>query len=273
MFKEKVFILLTAAFFFACSSKKFAQTDRIYKKNAASFAGIIKQVAPENQKIDSLPSTTPQYWVGTVNMGMRKPNFVVLHHTAQDSTAQTLKTFTITKTGVSAHYVVGRNGEIVQMVNDYLRAYHAGAGKWGNVTDLNSCSIGIEIDNNGVEPYSEIQIQSVLKLCKTLKKRYNIPVANFIAHADIAPKRKSDPANFPWQRLAQNGIGFWYDDVMETPPSNFDALSALRIIGYDVSDAKAAVVAFKRHFIQTDLSATLSENDIKILFNLYKKYL
>lgn len=255
-----------------CSTNKYAATDKVYKNMAKGFSKTIKATPPEGQKIDSL--NNEQYFVGTVNMGIRKPNYVIIHHTAQDSTAQTLKTFTIAKTAVSAHYVVGRDGKVYQMVNDYLRAQHAGAGKWGSVTDMNSCSIGIEMDNNGTtDVWTDAQINSLCSLLATLKKKYSIPTANFIGHADFAPTRKPDPNNFPWKTLAKKGFGLWYDDVLQMPPADFDTTIALRIIGYDVKNLGAAVTAFKRHFVGTDLTPTLTESDKLILYNLYKKYM
>ena len=233
---------------------------------------MIQAMPPENQKIDSLAEDM-QSFVGTVNFGIRKPNFVILHHTAQNSLEQTIKTFTLTRTQVSAHYVVSRDGKVVQMLNDYLRANHAGIGRWGNDTDLNSSSIGIEIDNNGSEPYSEAQIRSVVAVLGTLKKRYNIPAANFIGHADIAPTRKPDPNQFPWKALAKKGYGLWYDDVLKMPPADFNYEVALRVIGYDIRNLGAAITAFKRHFVQTDLTPTLTPADKLILYNLYFKYL
>ena len=82
------------------------------------------------------------------------------------------------------------------MLNDYLRAWHAGVAKWGNLTDVNSSSLGIELDNNGNEPFPDAQINSLLELLGRLKKDYSIPTANFIGHADIAPRRKPDPNAF-----------------------------------------------------------------------------
>jgi N-acetyl-anhydromuramyl-L-alanine amidase AmpD len=206
---------------------------------------------------------------------------VIIHHTAQDSLAQTIKTFTLTRTQVSSHYVIGRDGEVVQMLNDYLRSWHAGRGRWGNDTDLNSASIGIELDNNGFEPFTEKQIESLLLVLKRLKTKYSIPAANFIGHSDIAPGRKVDPSiYFPWEKLADAGYGLWYDEVLNTPdfleagpiPENFNSVDALRIIGYDVSDSAAAVQSFKVHFIQRDIESPMSDLDLLILYNLYKKY-
>lgn len=256
---------------YGCSTNKYAATDKVYKKMAKGFAKTVGAFPPE-QTIDSLNNT--QYFVGTVNMGIRKPNYVMIHHTAQTSTEQTLKTFTLSRTAVSAHYVIGRDGAVVQMVNDYLRAQHAGAGKWGNVTDMNSCSIGIEMDNNGTtDVWTEAQINSLCAVLATLKKKYAIPTANFIGHADYAPTRKPDPNNFPWKTLAKKGFGYWYDEVLQMPPTNFDTTSALRIIGYDVKNLGAAITAFKRHFVGTDLTPTLTEPDKLVLYNVYKKYL
>nr|WP_294873793.1 N-acetylmuramoyl-L-alanine amidase [uncultured Pedobacter sp.] len=256
----------------SCSTGKYAATNKVYKKKAGEFAETIKSMPPVGQGV-VLSDPTLQSWVGSVNFGIRRPNFVVLHHTAQKSSDQTIKTFTIAKTEVSAHYVVGRDGKVIQMVNDYLRANHAGVGRWGNDTDLNSSSIGIEIDNSGAEPYSEAQLQSLMTLLSTLKSRYKIPTANFIGHSDVAPRRKVDPANFPWKRFAEKGYGLWYDSVLVMPPDNFDATLALKIIGYDVSNLPAAIVAFKIHFVQTDVTPELTPAVKLILFNLYRKYM
>jgi N-acetylmuramoyl-L-alanine amidase len=222
---------------------------------------------------DSTGAVIPSEFVGTVNFGIRKPNFVIIHFTAQDSVQQTLKTFTVTQTQTSAHYVIAKNGKVFHMVNDYLRANHAGFGKWGSVTDMNSCSIGIEIDNNSKEPFTDPQINSLLVLLAQLKKAYNIPQANFIGHQDFAPKRKPDPGPlFPWKTLAQHGFGYWSDDILELPPENFDYAIALRLIGYDTSDLNAAVIAFKRHFIQTDITPQLTQLDLNVLYNVFVKY-
>jgi N-acetylmuramoyl-L-alanine amidase len=106
-----------------------------------------------------------------------------------------------------------------------------------------------------------------------LKRTYNIPTANFIGHQDWAPKRKPDPGPlFPWKIMAKFGIGIWSDDVLELAPSTFDYATALRLIGYDTSDLPAAIVAFKRHFVQIDSTPQLSQLDLNVLYNVYKKY-
>lgn len=211
-------------------------------------------------------------WVGTVNFNLRKPNFIVLHHTAQDSIQQTLKTFTLKQTNVSAHYVIGRDGKVIHMLNDYLRAWHAGNGSWGRNTDINSSSIGIELDNNGFEPFSDIQINSLLALLTKLKKDYNIPAQNIIGHADIAPSRKRDPsALFPWKLLSLNGFGVWPDDELPCPPPEFNIEQGLQVIGYNTKNLSAAIIAFKLHYIQTEVNDILDEKTVSTIYSIYKK--
>lgn len=257
----------------ACSPKPFAASNKKYKKQAKAYAKIISSQPKDSIMADSLKPAS--YWVGTTNFGMRKPNYVIIHHTAQNSCEQTLKTFTTEQTQVSAHYVICKDGTLHQMLNDYLRAWHAGAAKWGNETDLNSSSIGIEIDNNGVDSFSEAQLNTLLGLLATLKKNYKIPAANFIGHGDIAPGRKVDPSvYFPWQRFAENGYGLWYSDTTNVMlPEKFDPVIALRIVGYDVYNATAAIQAFRRHFLQTERTGELTEPEKKVLYVLMGKYM
>ena len=267
LYKKIITVFLLVAVSNSCSNK-YTATNRSYKKQARAFA---KELKKQPGDVDS--TSTAASWVGTTNFGMRKPNFVIIHHTAQNSCEQTLTTFTLTRTQVSAHYVICKDGTVHHMLNDYLRAWHAGNSKWGNLTDVNSSSVGIELDNNGFEPFTEAQINSLLQVLKTLKKNYNIPTANFIGHADIAPTRKVDPNRFfPWQQLAENGFGYWYDTANVKLPENFNSIQSLRIIGYDTRDTIAAIKAFKLHFIQQDSVAIINDADKKIIYELSKKY-
>ncbi|UIR55691.1 N-acetylmuramoyl-L-alanine amidase [Sphingobacterium sp. SRCM116780] len=268
-------ILLMALAFTSCVGGKYATTEKVYKKKAKEFSKEYAATPALNQGIVKLPTSIEKEWIASINYGIRKPNFVVIHHTAQDSLGQTIRTFHSEKAGVSAHYVVSRTGKVVQMVNDYYRAYHAGAGKWGNDTDLNSSSIGIELDNNGTtDPWTDAQINALVELLSYLKTKYSIPQANFIGHMDLAPTRKNDPSRFPWRTLADKGFGYWYDDFLEIPPVDFNPKMALRIIGYDVKNLDAAIKAFKQHYIQKNTNvATLQEADLKILYSIYKKFL
>ncbi len=200
--KKKTSFLLAISFLIfiiSCVQKPYKATNKSYKKQAKKYSKII---AASNLK-DTVGLNAPVDWVGTTNFNMRKPNFVIIHHTAQNSCEQTLKTFTLPRTSVSAHYVICKDGMVHHMLNDYLRAWHAGAGRWGSLTDVNSSSIGIELDNNGFEPFGDKQMESLEKLLAHLKKTYVIPQANFIGHADIAPTRKNDPnINFDWKSLS-----------------------------------------------------------------------
>jgi N-acetylmuramoyl-L-alanine amidase len=251
----------------SCTRSPYAATNKEYKKQARELAKIIRQSPLD----DSLASGK---WVGTTNFNLRKPNFVIIHHTAQNSCDQTLKTFTQTRTQVSAHYVICKDGLIHHMLNDYLRAWHAGVSKWGNNADINSSSLGIEIDNNGSESFTEEQINSLLTLLSVLKRSYNIPAPNFIGHADVAPTRKNDPnVYFPWKRLADSGFGIWWDDTTQVSvPPDFNYLQALRIIGYDIKDTSAVIRTFKRKYVQEEAGSPFTEADKKILFTLYRKF-
>jgi N-acetylmuramoyl-L-alanine amidase len=259
------FIILVISF--SCTTNPYKTSNKSYKKQTKDYAKLLAAY-PLKDSITSSP-----YFVGTTNFNLRKPNFVILHHTAQNSCEETLATFTTVKSQVSAHYVICKDGTVHHMLNDYLRAWQAGVSKWGNATDINSLSIGIEIDNNGFEPFTEPEINSLLQLLDRIKKAYNIPTANFIGHADIAPGRKVDPNRyFPWQKLAENGFGFWYDTTSVQVPANFDAMQALRVIGYDIIKPEAAIQSFKLHFVQTDSTKTINDDDRKILSELEKKY-
>lgn len=252
----------------ACQHDAYRKTNKAYKKQAKELGKVIAQ----KKLLDTLNVIDHTKWIGTTNFNLRKPNIVVIHHTAQNSCDQTLKTFTLPRTKVSAHYVICKDGTVHHMLNDYLRAWHAGVGKWGNITDVNSSSIGIEIDNNGFEPFTEPQMASLEQVLEHLKRTFNIPQANFIGHADIAPTRKVDPnVNFDWKRIADKGFGLWYKDTTGVElPSNFNSQIALKTIGYDISDSTAAALTFKRKYLQKEDLLPLSIADEKVLFSLWK---
>jgi N-acetylmuramoyl-L-alanine amidase len=245
-------------------------SNELYKKQMNKYAQILSEYPIQ----DSVGLNHAPFWVGTTNFNMRKPNFVIIHHTAQTTCEQTLKTFTLERTKVSAHYVICRDGIVHHMLNDYLRAWHAGVAKWGSTTDINSASIGIELDNDGSEPFADAQMNSLMDLLDRLKKAHDIPTANFIGHADIAPTRKNDPnINFNWELLSSRGFGYWYSDTTNTrPPADFNALLALRIIGYNMKDTTASIVTFKRKFLKDEKNKQLNTGDRKVLFSLVQKY-
>src|ERR1700741_635611 len=239
---KRLFVTIyVIGFLYSCANNPYASSNRSYKRQVKAFAKTIRQYPLR----DSF--ATSSQWVGTTNFSMRRPNFVIIHHTAQNSCEQTLKTFTLKRTQVSAHYVICKDGTVHHMLHDYFRAWHGGLSKWGNTTDINSSSIGIELDNNGFEPFPESQINSLIVLLGNLKNAYSIPPGNFIGHGDIAPGRKVDPnIYFPWKQLADSSFGNWFDDTTGIAvPENFDHLLALRIIGYEMKDTTAVIRAFK----------------------------
>ena len=129
--RNKLLTIVLSAIIAGCASGPYATSNKAYKRQAKKFAAELRR---QPAAIDSVPA--PAQWVGTTNFGMRKPNFVIIHHTAQSACDSTLRTFTLTRTQVSAHYVICKDGTVHHMLNDYLRAWHAGAGKWGNLTDV-----------------------------------------------------------------------------------------------------------------------------------------
>src|SRR6476646_3020388 len=145
-------------------------------------------------------------------------DMLVLHYTGMDSSDAALDWLTREESKVSCHYLVDEDGRIAQMVRESERAWHARPSLWAGETDLNSCSIGIEIHNPGHDidyrDFREAQIQGVEALCRDILGRHPIRPERVVAHSDIAPGRKRDPGEkFDWQRLARAGIGLWVEPV------------------------------------------------------------
>ncbi|GAB3019871.1 N-acetylmuramoyl-L-alanine amidase [Niabella terrae] len=263
--KQAIVFLLLVSGVMACSPKPYATADKVYKKQAKAYSELLRQYPLRDSGMQ---------FVGTTNFTMRRPNFVIIHHTAQNSCEETLRTFTRKGSReVSAHYVICRSGTVYHMLNDLLRAHHGGVSRWGTLTDLNSSSIGIEIDNNGHEPFTEAQINSLLVLLNNLKTTYKIPESNFLGHADIAPGRKVDPSRFfPWKRLADAGFGYWYDTTAVAVKPDFDGLMALRTIGYNTARPADAIQSYKIHFNPSDTTRVLTATDDRIISSLLEKY-
>jgi N-acetylmuramoyl-L-alanine amidase len=170
--------------------------------------------------------------------------------------------------GVSSHYIIQQGGEIFSLVDNEKRAWHAGKSFWQGTYSLNDCSIGIELDNNGCEPFEESLILSLIELCEFLKSEYSIPQENFIGHSDIAPNRKIDPGLlFPWKILADHGFGAWPRNIKYNNPDEIifkygdsgEQISELqqRLLkfGYGIEDSgvfdiqtSAAIRAFQEHY-------------------------
>lgn len=237
-----------------------------------ALAACVHAPAPERNPLAE--------WVPSANHNARKPVLIVLHATEQHSAQQSLDTLrSANRHGrVSAHYLIGDDGRLYQLVADAHRAWHAGAGAWGTIGEVNSASIGIEIDNAVGEPYTQAQIDTLLRLLEDLTTRLGIPKTQVIAHSDLAPTRKRDPgALFPWQRLAEAGFGIWPRGELRDPPPGFDPWLAMAAIGYPLNDRAAAVRAFHRRFRAradgADPHAAFDAEDLRILYALVQPLL
>ncbi|WP_371808128.1 N-acetylmuramoyl-L-alanine amidase [Ruegeria sp. HKCCD7239] len=160
-----------------------------------------------------MPSITDlnPIWHPSPNFGERrgglKPSMVVIHYTAMDSAQDALKRLCDPQHEVSAHFLIGSDGKLWQMVREKDRAWHAGAGEWHGQSDINSRSIGIELDNRGDHPFAEPQMMVLERLLTALLHRWKIPPNGVIGHSDMAPGRKLDPGSrFDWQRLEHQGL-------------------------------------------------------------------
>ena len=142
------------------------------------------------------PRNPMAQWHGSPNYDARAPQAIVLHHTHMDSAQAALRTLqTRNPQGrVSAHYLIGRDGTLYQLVSEDHRAWHAGASRWGGWRDLNSASIGIELDNNGREPFSAPLVDTLVVLLEDITRRHGIAPHAVLAHGDSAPARKQDPS-------------------------------------------------------------------------------
>lgn len=158
-----------------------------------------------------LMSVPEAIWCPSPNFGPRrdglKPELVVIHYTAMESAEAALARLCDPQAEVSAHYLIGKQGQLWQMVEQDQRAWHAGAGEWGGLDDINSRSIGIELDNTGDHPFSEPQIVVLEALLHRILKRWSLSATAVIGHSDMAPGRKVDPGpRFDWARLASLGL-------------------------------------------------------------------
>lgn len=230
----------------------------------------------------------------SANFGPRrdgaKPTILLLHYTGVSTAAKAISWLANPASEVSCHYVIDDDGRITQMVAEEMRAWHAGAGSWAGNADINSSSIGIEIQNVGHEagypPFPKRQIAAVIGLCQDIIGRHGIRAERVLAHSDIAPKRKKDPGErFPWDILAKAGIGHWIAPVPCEAIEHGEGLGArsraiaeaqtmLADYGYSVPrsgtldvDTEFVITAFQRHFrparvdgrLDTSTFATLKE--------------
>ena len=171
---------------------------------------------------------------------------VVIHYTGMESAAAALARLCDPGPEVSAHYLIGGDGRLWHLVDEDLRAWHAGQGSWGGVTDVNSRSIGIELDNRGDHPFAEPQMAVLERLLPAVMARWSIPPERVIGHQDMAPARKQDPGRrFDWRRLARAGLSVW-PEAAEGAEADFAAAAAR--FGYPPEAPGLVLDAFRARF-------------------------
>lgn len=225
-------------------------------------------------------------------LGGQPVSILLLHYTGMQTAAKALHWLTTPESEVSCHYLVDEHGAITQMVDENMRAWHAGSGSWRGVEDVNSRSIGIEIHNPGHNygyvDFPPIQMQAVAELCRNIISRHKISARDVLAHSDIAPARKIDPGEkFDWRFMHQNGVGHW---VLPEPLTGgsflqqgdkgdavFALQSLLKLYGYEIQlngffdDAtRLTVAAFQRHFRQVKVDGVADQSTVATLHKLLR---
>ena len=219
------------------------------------------------------------------------PKLIILHYTAMFNSLEALKYLSNPKNKVSSHFLISKNGKIFNLVDVKLRAWHAGVSYWKNIRDINSNSIGIEIDNSGhlhrFENYRKEQILSLMELLKYLTKKLKICPINIIGHSDIAPYRKIDPGEkFPWRILHKNELAFLPKKLGKLKSESLEkyflrkslkdnkkkAIHMLKIIGYEVTPSlknnykfSLLIKAYQMHFVRTKVDGHLNAKTYEII--------
>jgi N-acetylmuramoyl-L-alanine amidase len=200
---------------------------------------------------------------------------LVLHYTGMPDAAGAIARLTDPAAKVSSHYVVAEDGQVLRLVDEEKRAWHAGKSHWRGIDDVNSASVGIEIVNPGHEfgyrPFPEPQIDALIPLIADIVGRHRITRGNVVGHSDIAPARKQDPGElFPWFRLAKLRLALPRPtkNLMDPHWSDAGFLLALNRFGYDITDPLAATVAFQRRFRPELLDGTIDGECRSILLAL-----
>jgi N-acetylmuramoyl-L-alanine amidase len=220
------------------------------------------------------------------------PRFLILHYTGMASAEKACVWLCTQESKVSCHYLVDETGAIIQMVGEEMRAWHAGLSIWQDNTDINSLSIGIEIQNpghgGGYPDFPPVQMEAVAALARDIVARHGIAAAAVLAHSDVAPGRKIDPGEkFDWAYLHAMGVGHWvapepvssgvYLQEGDTGDPVFALQSLLKIYGYglDITGTfdertRHVVEAFQRHFRQVKVDGVADHSTVATLHKLLK---
>ncbi|WP_298261370.1 N-acetylmuramoyl-L-alanine amidase [uncultured Litoreibacter sp.] len=218
---------------------------------------------------------TPE-WRPSANFGERKngarPTLVVLHYTAMESCEAACRTLCNPDNEVSAHYLIRKDGHVIQMVDEEKRAWHAGAGTWRGQGDVNSRSIGIEMSNTGFVPFSAPLMDSLEVLLRGIMARWEIPASHVIAHSDFAPERKIDPGvKFDWRRLARQGLAIWPQEG-DAPADMRHFVKAATDFGYPEDVAPQTVLASFRSRFNPTAVGPVSARDVSMAQSLARDF-
>jgi len=204
------------------------------------------------------------------NFGERRsgvrPDLIVLHYTAMPGPAALVR-LCDPLAEVSAHYLIEPDGSVLRLVAEEMRAWHAGAGMWGACGDVNSSSIGIELVNDGAQPFAAGQMDALEDLLSEVMRRWAIAPKRVIAHSDMAPERKGDPgARFDWRRLAVQGLSVW-----PNPGAPGDFGAAARRFGYPELGDEAVLAAFRLRF-RPGATGPMDDTDRALIADLAQRF-
>jgi N-acetylmuramoyl-L-alanine amidase len=196
---------------------------------------------------------------------LRPIDMLVLHYTGMASVEAALDRLCDATAKVSCHWLIDEAGQVYRLVDESMRAWHAGAGFWAGVTDINSKSIGIELVNPGHEfgyrAFPQPQMAALAALTTEMLQRHPIPAHRILGHSDVAPIRKQDPGEkFDWTWLAARGIGLWPNPGDR--PSPMDPKLGLARIGYEDPTA-TTIAAFQRHWRPSRVDGKLDDETIR----------
>ena len=240
----------------------------------------------------------------SLSFGIRKKdsslNYIIIHYSAIKSYKEALSYLSERKNKVSSHFFINKSGEIFYLVDLKNRAWHAGRSYWKGIIDINSESIGIEMDNSGhhydFENYTPKQINSLIRLLKYISKKFNINKQNILGHSDISPYRKIDPGErFPWKKLNKNNLSFlpnkllrnkknkierYLEKKIDNRNKKYRLLYMLNKIGYDIRAAKKdkkkyymLIKAYQMHYRQSRVSGKLDLETYNLILSHYNEVL
>ena len=216
-----------------------------------------------------IPHPSPNY--GARPDGV-SPDMIVLHYTAMPTAEAALNTLSNPENEVSSHYLICEAGRTFSLVPEEARAWHAGRGSWGAVTDVNSHSIGIELANDGDSPFGMAQMDRLVDLVAEVRARWAIPPERVIGHSDMAPERKIDPGpRFDWQRLAREGHSVWHGDPAPAADTA-GFLPSVRAFGYTSDVAPEMLLRAFRVRFRPDAAGPLDPLDAAIACDLAARF-